>query len=433
MASLLYFIIVLAILVISHEFGHFIIAKKTGMKVHEFGFGFPPRLFGIQFLKEKKLKKIAEVETIEVKDEIVAGIDGGEILQETITDTTKEIDIIENKTKWRFVLGNRDLNESDEQYGTVYSLNWLPLGGFVKIKGENGDGADDPQSFAAKKPWQKAVVLVAGVVMNIILAGVLLIAGYMIGLPQTLDNMDDVSAIKDRRIEILQTIPGKPAEAAGIKAGDVVVQVGEIVNPRLKELQNYVNEHKTEELLLRVKRGEEIIDKKITPAVYADTGKGGLGIAIAELGTVKYSFFPAIWEGIKTTGWYLKEILVAFYLLLKGLITGGGAAEAVSGPVGVAVMTGQVARLGLIYLIQFTAMLSLNLAIFNILPIPALDGGRLLFLAIAKIRRKPVSEKIEGIFHTVGFMLLMLLVVVVTVRDLSTFKELIMNFFSRLF
>src|SRR3989339_835616 len=149
------------------------------------------------------------------------------------------------------------------------------------------------------------VVLCAGVIMNVILAMVLLIGGYMIGLPQTIDSISDVSKIKDRRIEILQTIPGKPAEAAGIKAGDVILQVGTLQNPRLKELQDYVDQHKNEEILVKVQREKEFFDKKIKPAVYADTGRGGLGVAIAEIGTVRYPFFSAIWEGVKSTFCYL--------------------------------------------------------------------------------------------------------------------------------
>lgn len=390
MVSLLYFLAVLAVLVISHEFGHFITAKKTGMGVHEFGFGFPPRFLGIQFKKN-------------------------------------------NIKKWRLVWGNRDLNESDEEYGTVYSLNWLPLGGFVKIKGENGEDAGDKDSFAAKKFWQKSLVLCAGVMMNVLLAFVLLTSGYIVGLPQNLDNITDVSQISDRRIEILEALDGKPAQLAGILAGDTIMQVGELQNPRLKEMQTYVDLHKTEQLLVRVKRGDQIIEKKIKPAIYSDTGKGGLGVAIAEIGTVRYSFFPAIWEGVQATIWYLKEILVSFYFLLAGIFSGHGVGEAVSGPVGVAVMTGRVAKLGWIYLIQFAAMLSLNLAIFNILPIPALDGGRQLFLIIAKLRGKAVSQKLEQIFHTAGFALLMLLVIVVTVRDINNFKGVIGIFFKRLF
>ena len=119
------------------------------------------------------------------------------------------------------------------------------MGGFVKIKGENGDEKEDPQSFAAKKFWQKSLVLSAGVIMNVVLASVLLIGGYIIGLPQTVDNMSDVSAIKDRRMEILQTLlPASRAEAAGLRAGVVILQVGTLENPRLKQLQDYVDQHK---------------------------------------------------------------------------------------------------------------------------------------------------------------------------------------------
>lgn len=389
MVSLLYFLAVLAILVLSHEFGHFIFAKKNGIGVHEFGFGFPPRFLGIQFKKD-------------------------------------------SPKKWRLIWGNRELNDSDREYGTIYSFNWLPLGGFVKIKGENGEEAQDKDSFAAKKFWQKSLVICAGVMMNVLLAFVLLTVGYIIGLPQNVDSMTDVSRVSDRRVEILQVLPGKPAELAGILAGDSILQVGDLQNPRLKEMQSYIDQHKTEQLLVRVKRNGQIIEKKIQPVVYSETGKGGLGVAIAELGTVRYSFFPAIWQGFKTTFWYLKEIIISFYILLSGLFAGNGVGEAVSGPVGVAVMTGRVAKLGWIYLIQFSAMLSLNLAIFNILPIPALDGGRQLFLIIGKLRGKEVSQKLEQIFHTVGFALLMLLVLVVTVRDVANFKSVILNFIKHL-
>jgi regulator of sigma E protease len=433
MTSLLFFLAVLAILVLSHEFGHFIAAKKTGMKVCEFGFGFPPRIFGIQFLKEKKIKKLAEVETIEANDEIVPLGNGENIVKEIITDTIREIDEIKEKRSWRFVWWNRPLEEADELYGTVYSLNLLPLGGFVKIKGENGEDASDPQSFAAKKIWQRAIVLSAGVVFNILLAMALLSVGYFIGLPQSLDGVSDVSGVNDRRIEVLGVLVGKPAEKAGVASGDIILQVGDLQNPRLRQMQNYVDENRDKNIFVKISRNGEIIEKKIIPEIYKDSGKAGFGVSIAEVGTVKYSFFKAIYHGIITTVWYVKEIFIALFFLIKGLLSGAGASEAVSGPVGIAVMTGRAARLGIIYLIQFTAMLSLNLAIFNFLPIPALDGGRLLFLGIAKLRGRPVAQKVEGIFHTVGFALLMLLVIFVTVRDIAIFRSTITGFISRIF
>ena len=133
------------------------------------------------------------------------------------------------------------------------------------------------------------------------------------------------------------------------------------------------------------------------------------------------------------TGFYLKEIIIAFALLIKGIFTGSGVGEAVSGPVGVAVLTGQVARLGIVYLIQFTALLSLNLAVLNILPIPALDGGRLFFVLLGKITRRSLTPRLEQTIHAIGFVLLMLLVVVVTVKDVGVFKDSITNWLQNVF
>ncbi|MFC1687286.1 site-2 protease family protein [Patescibacteria group bacterium] len=164
-----------------------------------------------------------------------------------------------------------------------------------------------------------------------------------------------------------------------------------------------------------------------------DSGGGVVGVTLAEVGLVRYPFFQAVYEGAKNTVNLLWQILVAFYNVIKDLFSAREVAIDIAGPVGIAVLTGQVARLGIIYLLQFTALLSLNLAIINLLPIPALDGGRLLFLGIEKIRRKPISRKIEGMFHNVGFIVLMLILVVVTVKDVSRFSENIGNFFKNIF
>ncbi len=388
MFTLLIFIAVLAVLVLSHEFGHFIAAKKSGMRVYEFGFGFPPRAFG--WYRDPLTKKI------------------------------------------KFV-GSKFDRESAPSPATIYSINWLPLGGFVQMKGENDANNTSSDSFAAQKVWKRAITLSAGVVMNILVAMVLLSIGYMMGLPQATNDMEDASSIKDRRTEIIQIIAGKPAAIAGLVNGDVIVSVGDINNPRLKELQKYVNDHQSEEIAVTIKRGEEVFTKNIKPAIYADTGKAGLGVGIAEIGTVQYPWYRAIYYGVTDTFWYLKEILLAFYTLISGLFAGAGTGEAVAGPVGIAMMTGRVARLGLAYLIQFTAMLSLNLAIFNILPLPALDGGRLLFLLIGKIKGTPVNPKWEQIIHSVGFSLLLLLVLVVTIKDLAAFRVVFANMVNKIF
>ncbi len=385
MYTLIIFIAVLAVLVLSHEWGHFIAARKSGMKVYEFGFGFPPRLFG--WYKDPVTKK------------------------------------------WKIV--GRKFKREDAPT-TLYSLNLLPLGGFVSIKGENHDetGGD---SFGAQKAWKKAITLSAGVIMNIVLAAVLLSIGLMIGLPQAVDGIKDESRVQNRRLEIIQVRPESPAAEAGILPGDVLQKVGDLDAPRLTGMQEYINDHQGEEVSVTLKRGEEIVMTTVTPELRSETGRGGIGVALAEIGTVKYPWYQAIWQGIIYTGWYIKAIVIGFGLLIKGLFTGGGAGEAVAGPVGIAVMTGEAARMGFAYLIQFTALLSLNLAVLNILPFPALDGGRLLFLGISKVIRRPVSEKWEQAAHTVGFMLLMLLILVVTVKDIRSFGGAIANFFQNIF
>ncbi len=390
MFTLLIFIAVLALLVLSHEFGHFIVARKNGIKVHEFGFGFPPRILGIRLLK------------------------------------------IGNKRKWQIVAGRHEPEAAEEHMpGTLYSINWLPLGGFVKIKGEDGSDVGDPDSFAFKKVWQKSLVIVAGVVMNVVVAAILLSIGFVLGVPQPFDDEQRTSA-KDIRIEIMEVLPGKPAEVAGVLRGDIIKKIDEQEVQSLKQLQNYVDDNKEKELTVTLRRGEEEIVKKIRPTIYEDTGRGGLGVALDQMGTVRYPWYKAIYYGILATGFYLKEIIFAFYYLIKGLFTGVGMGDAVSGPVGVAVMTGQVARMGITYLIQFTALLSLNLAVLNVLPIPALDGGRLLFILLGKLLRRPISQRFEQMVHTVGFVLLMILVVFITVRDVSMFRETLLDFFKKL-
>jgi regulator of sigma E protease len=231
----------------------------------------------------------------------------------------------------------------------------------------------------------------------------------------------------------LQVLPGRPAEAVGIKSGDIIVQIGSIKQPRFEEFQKYVDTHRNESIPITIKRGQEFIAKDIQPIVYEDTHKGGIGVGIVEVGTIRYPWYKAIYKGVGTTFIYLKEIIVGFYILVSGLFKGSGVGEAVSGPVGVAVMTGQVAKMGWVYLLQFMALLSLNLAVLNILPIPALDGGRLLFVIISKIIRRPVTPRYERLTHAIGFALLMLLVVVVTIKDVGHFKGMFISFFQRIF
>ncbi len=388
MGTVILFIAILALLVLVHEWGHFIVAKKSGMKVYEFGFGFPPRAFGMY--KDPKTGKWV----------FVTG-KGKNTLKETV--------------------GGEDRESPDEFPSMLYSFNWLPLGGFVKIKGENGEKAQDSDSFGAKKFWQKALTLIAGVSMNIILAMVLLSIGFMIGLPADSSLLDDPNAIvvEEAAVVAQQIAPDSPAEAAGIKYGDKLVAISGVPVITSADLISYVEAHPEDESVMTVLRGEEELLLAITPAVLSDEDPTPrLGVILADAGVVRYPWYLAIWKGIVGALVGTVNIFLAFILLIKGLILGQGLAFSVAGPVGIAVVVGESARLGAAHLINVMAMLSLSLAVINILPIPALDGGRLLFVIIERIFKKPVPMKYEQIAHTLGFVLLMLLIVVVTWRDI---------------
>lgn len=372
--TIIAFILVLSVLVFVHEMGHFMTARWFGIRAEEFGFGFPPRFAGVYK---------------------------------------------NNEGKWKFVRGNKEVTDCP---GTVYSINFIPLGGFVKIKGEDGDNTES-DSFGAKKIWQRTVVLSAGVLMNIVLAAILFSTILMIGSPQAVDGLGKGAEVSERQLQIIQVAENSPAAQAGLQLGDAIVSINGIEFAKFEDLQKYVDENRGKVLDYKIKRGQEIKDLKITPQLDEKLGKGVIGVAMAETGIVKYPWYLAIWQGIKQTGLYTWIIIVAFYELLKGLILGNGVSADVAGPVGIASLTGQVARMGIVYLLQFTALLSINLAIINFIPFPALDGGRVLFLALEKLKGKPVRRELEAVIHNVGFLLLMVLIVIVTFRDILKFGD----------
>ncbi|MGE5426209.1 MAG: RIP metalloprotease RseP [Bacillota bacterium] len=376
MVTALIFIAVLSVLVFGHEFGHFWTARKLGAKAEEFGFGFPPRAIG--FYKD------------------VSG-------------------------HWRRFTGSKPLEElpaGQEPAGTVYSLNWLPIGGFVRIKGENGEGKQDPDSFASKSLGRRAIILSAGVAMNIILAAFLLSIGYMIGMPQALEDAGPSARITKAEVVIVDVVADSPADKAGLKSGDIIASVGGSSVDSHSRLQELVAERGGQETEFLIISGKEQREATITPVTLESTGKPGIGVSVYASGTVRYPFFMAIWQGIRTTVLMFWAIIVAFWGLIRGLFMGMGAGGQVAGPVGIATLTGQVASLGFAYLLQFMALLSLNLALINILPFPALDGGRLFFLLIERFIGKPVRQSVEALIHTIGFWLLILLIIFVTYKDI---------------
>lgn len=353
--TILVFLIVFSVLVFVHEFGHFIAAKKQGIAVEEFGFGFPPRLL--------------------------------------------------SKT-WK---------------GTRYSLNALPLGGFVRIKGEEGEAADTPDSFAGRPPWQRAIIIVAGVFMNVILGWFLLTGGFIVGTPSLVDDTTPSQYVRNRMLVIRSILPHAPATTIDFRVGDVITDVEGKTIVGARDLQEAFADRNGKETTIIVKRDEELLTRTVTPQYIPEAKRVGIGIGLDEVGIVRYPFFVALQKGVTATAFILKEIVVSFVNLFREFIVTQKVSVDLSGPIGIAVLTGQVARRGIAHLPQFTALLSLNLAVLNILPIPALDGGRLLFLVVEKIRRRSFQKTTEHRINKISFAVLLLLVLLVTYRDVIKF------------
>jgi len=361
--TILIFIVILGVLIFAHEFGHFIVAKKSGVRVEEFGFGFPPRLFGI--------KK-------------------GE---------------------------------------TLYSLNLIPIGGFVKIYGEQGEGKNEPNSFISKSASRRALILSAGVLMNFLLAVFLLSIGNKIGLPTVVDEHSGSGVVRAARVQIAEIASGSPAEIAGIRIGDIIqklraeneeLAIGEEVEVfKLEEVQSFIDRHKGETNILTIKRGSDVLDISLVPREIAPTGEGPLGVALVNTAVVSYPLLESLSKGVTDPINLTILIIIALGSIIHRAVIGLPVGEALTGPVGIYNVTSQAAEMGFVYLLQLTALLSINLAIINILPFPALDGGRLLFLGIEKIKGTPVSPKIENVIHTAGFAFLILLMLLITYKDLT--------------
>lgn len=369
--TIVVFFVILGIIVLVHEWGHFVTARKFGIKVDEFGLGLPPRAIGFR------------------KDE---------------------------NGKWKKINKNSPPSEK-----TTWSLNWIPLGGFVKIKGEEGDSSHDPDSFANKPIWQRAVVLTAGVFMNVVLAIVLLTIGLMVGLPQVIDGTDLPAAaqVRDVDIRVIEVLPESPADRAGLEIADKILEVDGQSYSSVENLQQYIDGKVTEEVNLTVEREDEVVSYTIVPEILTETERGGMGVGLIRIGIVSYPWYSAWWYGIVETFSMIAAIFAGFFVIIKSLIVSQQLVGEVYGPVGIASLVGDAVDLGFLYVLQFTAVLSIIIATINYLPFPALDGGRVLFLVIEAFRGKPVNPKLEAMMHNTGFALLMILVLIVTYRDIA--------------
>jgi regulator of sigma E protease len=376
--NILIFLIILIVLVVSHEFGHFIVAKINNIRVDEFSFGFPPKLFG---------KKIGE---------------------------------------------------------TTYNFNALPFGGYVKIFGENLDEADllevgfldkeetpekvelASRSLAYKPKYIQAMVLLAGITMNFLVAWLLLSVCFISGLPTSVGSTPEGGIIKNQALTITSVLSKSPAEKGGIKTGDKIISLDtktdstKLLSSNLgtESVQTFVKNHSSEEVKVSLIRGKEPMTLTVIPEKSSTENITMIGISMDTIGTLKLPVYKAVWEGLKLTWNISKETAVGFYNLIHSALVGKVDMSKLTGPVGIVGVVGDAAKFGFVYLLSFTALISINLAVINLVPFPALDGGRLLFLLIEKIKGSRIKPKIANMVNMIGFGLLMLLMVIITYHDI---------------
>jgi len=352
--SILVAIITLIGLMVFHEFGHFFIAKRRGVKIEEFGIGYPPRLFG---------KKFGE---------------------------------------------------------TIYSLNLIPFGAFVKIYGEEG-GVEDYRSFSGKKIWERVLIVLGGVIAFWIISAILLIIVFGLGTPTPVeDNVSD--NLINPRVQITAVALGSPAAMAGLEPFDTILSLksGEeqLKTDKTEEIIKFVNNHKGEEVTLTIQRWGKSFDVSLTPRAVPPAGEGPLGVGLTRMALVPSPWYKAPYEGVKACGRLTVATLESLGSLVVQIIYEREVPAGVTmmGPLGLFDFLKQAFQLGINYFLYFVALISVYLAIFNLFPIPALDGGKLLFLAIEAIRKKPVPQKIEQNVTTAFFVSLIILMIFVTIK-----------------
>lgn len=348
--TIIIFIAILAILILIHEFGHFVAAKLMGVKVKEFAFGFPPRLF------------------------------------------------------WK------------NYHGTRYSFNAIPLGGYVSLLGEN-ENLRAPGSYFSRKIFEKILIIFAGVFMNFLLAVVVLTIGFTVGMTPLVSDPSTMGGAKISQVMVVEVVPDSAAAQIGLEPGNILMGFS---TPT--ELQEFTQSHAGQEVNLQVEKNRQIQDYQVTLA----TGDAPLGVGVVSVTKVKQPIYQAFVSAIVEVGKSIAVIFVVLWRILQSIFTTGHAGEAgagVVGPVGIYNFTASALKIGWIYIFQLLAILSINLGIINILPFPALDGSKILFLSLEGIFRKRVVRlEVENLIHTIGFIILIILMLAIIFRDFLIFR-----------
>ncbi len=355
MPTFLIIIISLLVLIFFHELGHFIFAKKYGVRVDEFGIGIPPRIFG---------KKIGE---------------------------------------------------------TIYSINWIPLGGFVKLHGED-ERIDDERSFSSKPIYQRAIILFAGIAAFFVIAFIVFSAHSVTGVRTVVSEEDIEKGIEnDWEIVIGEVVKESPADEAGIRMYDSLVSINDKEIERPNEAFKILEEAKGEETKIDVLRGDEVVSFSLVPRKEYEEDEGSVGMAMLLATQKKYPLHQAPIEGAKMTVQTTFMVLSGIAMAISSLLTSTPLPEGmdVVGPVGIVDIGAGAFTSGISDFLRFLGLITVSLAIFNFLPIPALDGGRLLFLAVEKIKGSPIPEKVEQGLNGAFFLVLISLMIFVIFRDLQ--------------
>jgi regulator of sigma E protease len=361
--TIILFLVVLAVLIFVHELGHFLVAKKSGIRVDEFAIGFPPKI----------------------------------------------ISWVKGETK--------------------YILNLIPFGGYVKIFGEDPNeesisGEDSARSFTNAKKWKQVSVLVAGVFFNVLFAWLLISVSFMFGslVPVGEGASDYSKYIEESSIILTGVAANSPAQKAGLGQGDTLITVDSLIDKNLttSAIRSDI-EKSTGTIDVAYKRDEQINHVKITPELSKTDNKKVIGIYMENVGVVRLNPALALWEGGKLTLITFKQVTAGLCTFIFKAIRGQGDFSQVTGPVGIVNLVGDAAHFGLAYFLGFVAFISLNLAVINLIPFPALDGGRVLFIIIEAVIRRPIKPKIVNAINTAGFLILIGLMLVITYRDIIKF------------
>jgi len=355
--NILLFVFLLGFIVFVHEFCHFIAAKKANAKIEEFCIGFPPRIY------QTKKGKIR------------------------------------------------------------YSIGIIPWGGFVKILGEDPTEKQKKGSFYTLSFWQRFWIILAGVISNFLLAIILFTIVFSLGYPKVIESEKDLKIAKDISIQIIYVEKNSPAEKAGLAVGDKILKMEskkEKIYPKeVKDVQNFTKKYLGQKITIEIKRKNKVLSLDVVPRKNIPKGQGPIGIMLEKTGIVKYSIIKSFILSFKISFNYTKLTFWGLGKLIKDAILGTKTPGIeLTGPIGAGNFFSKIANLGLVYIINFAAIISLSLGIFNALPFPALDGGRLLFLLIEKIKRSPINPKIEKTVNQIGFCLLIILAIIIAIKDI---------------